>query len=121
LGRDLRDARRRAGSARAEIRRLAPAARRFMQLDPAAYLRLTAPNCLGTSASGAAFATSTGDVLEITCFGAGIFRMRVGPNTKPDYGLVTGRAQRCEIAKAAEGWSFAAGGARLEIAGEPIR
>src|SRR2546421_2930893 len=61
-----------------------------MQLDPPPYLRLTAPNCLGTSASGAAFATSTGDVLEITCFGAGIFLMRVGPNTKPAYGLVTG-------------------------------
>ena len=92
-----------------------------MQLDPAGYIRLTAPHCLGTSGSGAAFATSTGDVLEVACFGAGIFRMRVGPNTKPDYGLVTARAQRCEVARPAEGeWSFTAGGTRLELTGEPM-
>ena len=45
-----------------------------MHLDPTAYFRLTAPNSLGTSASGAEFATSTGDVLGVACFGAGIFR-----------------------------------------------
>ncbi len=91
-----------------------------MQLDPAAYIRLTAPNCLDTSASGAAFATSTGDVLEIACFGSGVFRMRVGANTKPDYGIVVARAQRCEITRG-DPWSFAAGGARLELSGEPLR
>jgi alpha-D-xyloside xylohydrolase len=94
----------------------------FMQLDPAAYIRLAAPNCLGTSASGAAFATSTGDVLEVACFGPGVFRMRVGPNTKPDYGLVTARAQRCDVARTPAGvWSFTAGGTRLELTGEPMR
>jgi alpha-D-xyloside xylohydrolase len=93
-----------------------------MQLDPASYIRLTAPNSLGTSASGAAFATSTGDVLEVSCFGAGVFRMRVGAHTKPDYGLVVARAQRCEVTRGEdETWSFAAGGTRLELTGEPLR
>ena len=72
-----------------------------MHLDPTAYFRLTAPNSLGTSASGAEFATSTGDVLGVACFGAGIFRIRVGSSTKPDYGLVVARAQRCEVPCAA--------------------
>src|SRR5258708_36340416 len=68
-----------------------------MHLDATAYFRLTASNSLGTSASGAEFATSTGDVLAVACFGAGIFRIRVGASTKPDYGLVVARAQRCEV------------------------
>ncbi|HZI82696.1 MAG TPA: TIM-barrel domain-containing protein [Casimicrobiaceae bacterium] len=91
-----------------------------MQLDPADFIRLAAPNCLDTSASGAAFATSTGDVLEVACFGAGVFRMRVGPRTKPDYGLLVARAQRCEITRG-DTWSFASGGTRLEVSGEPLR
>jgi alpha-D-xyloside xylohydrolase len=91
-----------------------------MQLDPAAYIRLAAPQCLGTSASGAAFATSTGDVLEVSCFGEGVFRMRVGANTRPDYGLVVARAQRCDVVRGAT-CTFAAGGSRLELCGEPLR
>jgi alpha-D-xyloside xylohydrolase len=89
-------------------------------LDPAAFIRLTAPHCLDRSASGAAFATSTGDVLEVGCFGPGVFRMRAGANTRPDYGLLTARAQRCEIAQG-ETWTFASGGSRLELTGEPLR
>jgi alpha-D-xyloside xylohydrolase len=93
-----------------------------MSFDSSAYIRLNAPNSLGTSASGGAFATSTGDVLEVACYGAGVFRLRVGPNTKPDYGLVVGRAQRCEIAEPDPGtWSFAAGGSRFELTGEPLK
>lgn len=93
-----------------------------MHLDPTAYIRLAATNCLDTSASGAAFATSTGDVLEVTCFGPGVFRVRVGARTKPDYGLVVARAQRCEVARPEpDAWSFAAGGARLELVGEPLK
>ena len=92
-----------------------------MQLDPTGYFRLTAPNSLGTSASGAEFATSTGDVLGVASFGAGIFRIRVGASTKPDYGLVVARAQRCEVTQPDKGmWSFAAGAARLELTGEPL-
>jgi hypothetical protein len=57
-------------------------------LDLAAYLRLDALNSLGASPTGASFATSSGDVLEIGAFGPGTFRLRVGPNTRPDYGLL---------------------------------
>ena len=92
-----------------------------MPFDPTAYIRISAPNSLGLSASGGAFATSTGDVFEVACYGPGVFRMRVGPNTKPDYGFVLGRAQRCEAAQADPGvWSFTAGSARLELVGEPL-
>jgi alpha-D-xyloside xylohydrolase len=92
-----------------------------MHFDSAAYIRLNVPNSLGTSASGAAFATSTGDVLEVSCYGPGTFRVRVGPNTKPDYGLVLGRAQRCDVAQAdPAAWSFSTGGTRLELGGEPL-
>src|SRR5258708_14445828 len=57
-----------------------------------------------------------------SCFGAGIFRIRVGASTKPDYGLVVARAQRCEVTQPDEGvWSFAAGGLRLELTGEPLK
>src|SRR5258708_15714288 len=57
-----------------------------------------------------------------SCFGAGIFRIRVGASTKPDYGLVVARAQRCEVTQPDEGvWSFAAGGSRLELTGEPLK
>ena len=94
-----------------------------MQLDTTAYIRaLARSGSLGTSASGAAFATSTGDMLEVACFGPGVFRLRVGANTRPDYGLVVGRAQRCDIAQPEPGvWTFAAGGTRLELTGEPLR
>jgi alpha-D-xyloside xylohydrolase len=93
-----------------------------MEFDPSAFIRLAAPHCIDKSASGASFATSTGDVLEVACFGPGIFRMRVGANTKPDYGLVTARAQRCEVARVDEtAWSFASGDARLELTGEPLK
>ena len=93
-----------------------------MQLDTTAYIRVSAPDSLGMSASGGAFATSTGDVLEVGCFGPGVFRLRIGANTKPDYGLVVGRAQRCDTAQPDPGvWSFAAGGTRFELSGEPLR
>src|SRR6266481_7138769 len=89
-----------------------------MQLDTTAFIRLDAPNSLGATASGAAFATNTGDILEVACFGPGTFRLRVGPNTRPDYGLVLGRAQRCDVAQPAPGtWMFAAGNASLELTG----
>ena len=64
-----------------------------MQLDPSDYLRLDVPHSLGATAAGAAFATSSGDVLDVECFGEGTFRLRLGPNTRPDYGIVVGRAK----------------------------
>ena len=93
-----------------------------MPLDPTTYLRLDSPQSLGASASGASFATSTGDILEVSCFGTGAFRMRIGPNTKPDYGLVQGKARACTVAHEQDGrYTFAAGDALLEIAESPLR
>ena len=33
-------------------------------------------------------------MLEVTAYAGGAFRLRLGPNTRPDYGLLVGRAQR---------------------------
>ena len=93
-----------------------------MHFDATAFVRLDAPQSLGASASGAAFATSTGDVLEVTCYGPGVFRLRAGPNTRPDYGLVTGRAKACAVARRDDGaWTFTVADSTLEIAAEPLR
>ena len=92
-----------------------------MRLDSSDYLRIDASSSLGASASGASFATSTGDMLEIASFGPGIFRLRVGPNTRPDYGLIAARAQRCDVAQPSRGtWTFTAGDGSLELVGTPL-
>jgi alpha-D-xyloside xylohydrolase len=93
-----------------------------MLFDPSAFLRLDSPQSLGASASGASFATSTGDILEVSCYGPGVFRLRVGPNTRPDYGLVLGRTRACTVAHESDGrYSFSAGDAAVEILGAPLR
>jgi len=91
-------------------------------IDPAVFLRLDALNSLGATSTGASFATSTGDVLEVSCYGPGVFRLRAGPNTRPDYGLVTGRVKACTVAQPApDTWTFVAGDATLELGGAPLR
>ena len=93
-----------------------------MQLDPSDYLRLDVPQSLGATAAGAAFATSTGDILDVECFGDGVFRLRLGPNTRPDYGIVVGRAQACSVAHRSPGtWTFTSDNAVLELSGSPLR
>jgi alpha-D-xyloside xylohydrolase len=92
-----------------------------MHLDPTAYLRIDAHQSVGTSATGASFATSSGDILEVAGFGPGAFRLRMGPHTRPDYGIVVGRAKACEIATETEGWRFTTGDASLEITRSPLR
>ena len=93
-----------------------------MHLDPTAYLRIEAPHSLGSTPSGASFATSSGDILEVSSFGPGIFRMRMGPATRPDYGIVTARAKTCPSEQREQGvWRFTAGDAVLEISGIPLR
>ncbi|HSN45308.1 MAG TPA: alpha-xylosidase, partial [Casimicrobiaceae bacterium] len=93
-----------------------------MLFDFQSFIRLDEPQSLGATASGAAFATSTGDIIEVTCYGPGVFRVRAGPNTLPDYGLVVGRAKACETRRGEDGrWSFTAGDATLELAGSPMR
>jgi alpha-D-xyloside xylohydrolase len=93
-----------------------------MLFDFQSFIRLDEPQSLGATASGAAFATSTGDIIEVTCYGPGVFRVRAGPNTLPDYGLVVGRAKACETRRGEDGrWSFTAGDTTLELAGSPLR
>ena len=93
-----------------------------MTYDSTAVLRLDALQSLGTSASGVSLATSTGDVFEVTCYGPGVFRLRAGPSTKPDYGLVVGRGKACVVAPGEGGsWKFTAGDATLELAAAPLR
>lgn len=93
-----------------------------MHLDPTTYLRLETPQSLGTSASGASFATSTGDILDVASYGPGVFRLRFGPRTRPDYGIVVGRAKACTVTReGTDAWRFAAGDATLEISGGPLR
>src|ERR1700693_27348 len=94
---------------------------RIMQLDSASFIRLDATNSLGSSAAGASVSHHTRDILEIACFGPGIFRLRAGPNTRPDYGLVVGRVQRCEVVQKVRGeWTFTAGETRLELSRDPL-
>lgn len=93
-----------------------------MFLDPSAYLRLDIEGCLGAESTGASFATSTGDMLEVTAFGSNAFRVRMGPNTRPDYGLIAGRARACATAEPTRGaWTFSNGDATLELAAAPLR
>jgi alpha-D-xyloside xylohydrolase len=93
-----------------------------MFLDPSAYLRLEAQGSLGASSSGASFATSTGDLFEVANFGRGAFRIRLGPHTRPDYGIVVGRTQSCTVAQPQpDTWTFTDGDALLEIAAAPLR
>ncbi len=93
-----------------------------MLFDSQSFLRLDEPQSLGATASGAAFATTTGDIVEVTCYGPGVFRVRAGPNARPDYGLVVGRAKACETRRGEDGrWTFAAGDTTLELAGAPLR
>ena len=92
-----------------------------MQPDAAEYLRLDVPHCLGATAAGASFATSSGDVLDVECFGPGAFRLRVGPNTRPDYGILVARPQACDVAQRAAGaWTFTSGESTLELGGLPL-
>ncbi|HEV2220548.1 MAG TPA: TIM-barrel domain-containing protein [Casimicrobiaceae bacterium] len=92
-----------------------------MHLDPSDYLRLDIPQSLGASSSGASFATSSGDVLEVECFGPGAFRLRAGPNARPDYGIVVGRPRPCEVAQSQPGtWALTSGDSTLEITGAPL-
>lgn len=93
-----------------------------MLLDPSAYLRLEIEGSLGATSTGASFATSTGDILEVTAHAGGAFRVRLGPNTRPDYGLLVGRARACTTSQPGPRlWAFVNGDATLELAGTPLR
>src|SRR5688500_15375530 len=94
----------------------------ILHFNPSNYLRIEDPHALDTTSSGASFATSTGDVLDVTAYGPGVFRMRIGPHTRPDYGILGGRAKPCTGShRDTPVTSFAAGDGVLEISGGPLR
>jgi len=93
-----------------------------MTFDTTAFVRLDALQMFDKSASGASFTTSTGDILEASSYGPGVFRMRVGPSTLPDYGLVVGRAKACKVEHGENGaWRLTSGESTLEISSAPLR
>lgn len=92
-----------------------------MLLDSDDSLRLDDLECLGSTSSGATFATSSGDLIEIECFGDGAFRLRSGPNTRPDYGLLTGSPCACKADLSGTArWWFDSGDSVLQISGSPF-
>ncbi len=93
-----------------------------MVFNTTSYLRLDIEGSLGTNSTGASFATSTGDILEVSAWGTCAFRMRLGPSTRPDYGLTIGRARACAVTQQAPGcWTFVNGDATLEVFDAPLR
>ena len=50
---------------------------------PPHYLRLDVPHSLGATAAGASFATSSGDILDVECFGEGIVPAARRPEHAP--------------------------------------
>ncbi|MDH5285296.1 MAG: alpha-xylosidase [Betaproteobacteria bacterium] len=94
----------------------------LLHFDPTNYVRLEDPHPIDTSATGASFATSTGDLLEVTSYGPGVFRLRLGPHGKPDYGILVGKSKPCTVAVPQSGiTTFTSGDASLEIGGGPLR
>ena len=92
-------------------------------MDPESsdYLRLDIIQSLGPTRAGASFATSSGDIVDAQSFGAGVFRLRAGPAGRPDYGIVTGRPDHCELEQSRPGtWRLTAGDSVLEITGGPL-
>jgi alpha-D-xyloside xylohydrolase len=93
-----------------------------LQLDPSAYLQLDGQGSLGATASGFALATATGDILEAAAYGPGVFRLRAGPSTGPDYGIVQAHPQPCAVAQSPPGiWTLATGDSVLELTAAPLR
>ncbi len=91
-----------------------------MPFDASSYLKLEAPDCVGSSATGATFATSSGDLLEVSAYGPGVFRVRIGPRTRPDYGLVVGKSKSCTVTPGDLAYRFQSGAATLELTGAPL-
>jgi alpha-D-xyloside xylohydrolase len=61
-------------------------------------------------------------MLDVAAYGGGAFRLRLGPNTRPDYGLLVGRAQPCTVTQPEPGlWTFVNGDATLELRSAPLR
>lgn len=91
-----------------------------MLFDASAFLRVGIEGSVDATSASASFATSTGDILEVTAHAGGAFRLRIGPNTRPDYGLVVGRARSFATTQPGRGtWSLANDDAELVVGGSP--
>ncbi len=91
-----------------------------MLFDASAFLRIGIEGSVDATSASAAFATSTGDILEITACAGDAFRLRIGPSTRPDYGLMAGRARSFSATRQERGtWTLANGDAELVLGGSP--
>lgn len=92
-----------------------------MLFDASAFLRLGIEGSLDATSASASFATTTGDILEISAYAGGAFRLRLGPNTRPDYDLIVGRTKGFATTQPARGtWSLANGDVELSLGGTPL-
>lgn len=92
-----------------------------MPFDASPYVEVDALRGIDASAAGATFVTATGDICEVSSFGPGIFRIRIGPRTRPDYGLVRARSKPCRSSRRGDTWVFESGEASLAIEPTPLR
>ncbi|MDQ6620615.1 MAG: alpha-xylosidase [Pseudomonadota bacterium] len=91
-----------------------------MELDATAFLRLhtLAPM---ESADAGTFTLESGDRVEVATAAPGVFRVRIGQSTCPDYGIVVGRTEPCKSVRTTERWCFESGDATLELTDHPLR
>ncbi len=93
-----------------------------MLFDASAFLHVGIEGNVDTTSASASFATSTGDMLEVTAYAGGAFRLRIGPSTRPDYGLIVGRTRGFSTVQREAGrWSFGNDDAELTLGGAPCR
>lgn len=91
-----------------------------MLFDASAFLHVGIAGIVDATSASASFATSTGDMLEVTACAGGAFRLRMGPRTRPDYGLLVGRARSLSTVQREPGmWVIANDDAELTLGGSP--
>lgn len=91
-----------------------------MLFDTSAFLRVGIAGLVDATSASASFATTTGDMLEVSAYADGAFRLRVGPTSRPDYGLVSGRTRSFTTLPAgANRWTLTNGDTALSIGGSP--
>lgn len=92
-----------------------------MLFDASAFLPLGIEGSLDATSASASFATTTGDILEVSAYAGGAFRLRLGPNTRPDYGLVVGRTKAFSTTQPGRGtWTLVNGDVELTLSGAPL-
>src|SRR5438128_3186426 len=100
--------------------------RRLMQLDPPRFAHAVRAHVRNRAARRIAFdlQLSNGDVTPgfVESYGDGVFRLRLGPHTLPDYGLVLAQAQALDASIGTAGaMRVAAGESALLLEQDPLR